>query len=213
MAEDSARHRPGPSERSEQLATLAGPGLFEWVARRSRFVGLARPATSEERVRAIVEAVRREWPKANHYPYAWRLGAPVHRQKMSDDGEPAGTAGRPILGTLERFRITDACVVVVRYFGGVLLGAGPLARAYARSAEGAVARAGVIPVVAMRRWEVRVSYARLEALSRAADRLGGNFVAAGYGVDVRGVLTLPAAAEALAVEAVLALTEEATPLQ
>ncbi|MEM6674750.1 MAG: YigZ family protein [Planctomycetota bacterium] len=107
----------------------------------SRFIACASPATTEDEAAAFIESVRRGDPGARHVCYAWRLGAAGDRTRSSDDGEPSGSAGRPILAQIEGHGLTDAVVAVIRYFGGVKLGVGGLVRAYGGAAGQALDRA------------------------------------------------------------------------
>ncbi len=124
--------------------TIAGPaeGLFK--DRGSRFLAFAFPVTTEDEIKIHLERLRKEHFGANHHCYAWRLGADKQRFRANDDGEPSGTAGRPILGQLQSFDLTNVVVIVVRYFGGTLLGAGGLVQAYKQSAAEALNAATII---------------------------------------------------------------------
>lgn len=119
--------------------------------RRSRFIATAAPATSRERALAAVDDARTRFPDARHHCWAYLVGDPAAASgaASSDDGEPSGTAGRPILGVIEHKRIGDVVVVVSRYFGGIKLGAGGLVRAYAGAAE------QVLSAVTLERHETR----------------------------------------------------------
>lgn len=124
--------------------TIAGPaeGLFK--DRGSRFLAFAFPVTTEDEIKIHLERLRKEHFGANHHCYAWRLGVDKQRFRANDDGEPSGTAGRPILGQLQSFDLTNVVVIVVRYFGGTLLGAGGLVQAYKQSAAEALNAATII---------------------------------------------------------------------
>lgn len=124
----------------EEYVTVAGEARDEFVERRSRFIGHIVPVETEEEAMAFVARLKTEFWDATHNVYAYRLrdGA----QRFSDDGEPQGTAGIPVLEVLRKEGLTDAAVVVTRYFGGVLLGAGGLVRAYSHGAKLAVDAAG-----------------------------------------------------------------------
>ena len=124
--------------------TIAAPaeGLFK--DRGSRFLAFAFPVTTEDEIKIHLERLRKEHFGANHHCYAWRLGADKQRFRANDDGEPSGTAGRPILGQLQSFDLTNVAVIVVRYFGGTLLGAGGLVQAYKQSAAEALKAATII---------------------------------------------------------------------
>jgi uncharacterized YigZ family protein len=131
--------------------TLCGEGRSEHVAKGSRFLGWALPIQTEEEVQEALARARKAWPRANHHAYAFRLrgpgGGPL--QRSSDDGEPGGTAGRPILEAILAQDLWDVLVVVSRIFGGVKLGTGGLARAYARAAREALGMASVREVQPM----------------------------------------------------------------
>ena len=118
------------------------PSETEFVEKRSRFIGRVKPVETEEEARAFVEEVRRRHHDARHncWCYLLREGNVL---RYSDDGEPQGTAGQPMLGVFEKEGVTNLVCVVTRYFGGVLLGAGGLVRAYTRSAKDALDAAGV----------------------------------------------------------------------
>ncbi|MFN8712053.1 MAG: IMPACT family protein [Bacteroidota bacterium] len=124
--------------------TIAAPaeGLFK--DRGSRFLAFAFPVTTEDEIKIHLERLRKEHFGANHHCYAWRLGVDKQRFRANDDGEPSGTAGRPILGQLQSFDLTNVAVIVVRYFGGTLLGAGGLVQAYKQSAAEALKAATII---------------------------------------------------------------------
>lgn len=113
----------------------------------------------EESALAFIEEVRAEFPTATHHCYAYITGYPGQVVRMNDDGEPSGTAGRPILEVIEREGVTNTVVVVTRYFGGTLLGAAGLVRAYAGTASQAVAAAGVVEYVLHERWQIGCDYA------------------------------------------------------
>ena len=129
------------------------PSEAELVEKRSRFIGQLRPVETEEQARAFLEAVKKEHYDARHNCWCYLLkDGPV---RYSDDGEPQGTAGQPMLGVFQKAGVTNLCCVVTRYFGGVLLGAGGLVRAYTQAAKLALDAAGISVV---RRWvEVEVA--------------------------------------------------------
>lgn len=124
--------------------TVAGPAQDQFEEKRSRFIGAVAPVATEEEALAFVAARRRAHPEARHHVYAFvlRQGG---LQRFSDDGEPSGTGGRPVLDVLAGSGLVDAVVVVTRYFGGTLLGTGGLVRAYSQGARLALAAAA--PVV------------------------------------------------------------------
>lgn len=107
----------------------------EFTEQKSKFLGLAFPVYDEATIKEIVNRLRAEHPNANHVCYAYRLGERYELYRFSDDGEPGGTAGRPIFGQIEAFELTNILVAVVRYFGGVKLGTGGLVANYQKSAK------------------------------------------------------------------------------
>ena len=129
--------------RPELYTTLAGEGMDEFEERRSLFIGHAKHVTSEEEAQAFVKKKKKEYGDATHNCWAYVLkGGVVAR--YSDDGEPQGTAGMPILDVIRKSGVCDAVVVVTRYFGGILLGAGGLVRAYSHGASIALDAAKIV---------------------------------------------------------------------
>jgi uncharacterized YigZ family protein len=145
------------------------PARAELRERGSRFLALLEPVTDEGAARERLARIAREHARATHVCYAWRIGAPA-RERSADAGEPAGTAGAPILRVLRGAKLSDTLVVVARWFGGVKLGKGGLARAYAGSARAAVEAAIFETRVPATRIRVIVPFAaQLEAhLARLA---------------------------------------------
>lgn len=166
-----------------------GPGDAEYVEKRSRFLGKVRPAESEDEARAFIEAMKKQYHDARHNCWCYRLKDGTVR--YSDDGEPQGTAGQPMLNVLEKEGVTNVVCVVTRYFGGVLLGAGGLCRAYTKSAKDALDSAGKSVV---RRWveaELPCSYSLLGRLTQEAAAWGGVVTETEYGAEVVLRLLLP----------------------
>ena len=178
----------------ERLVWPAGPGSVEILVRRSRFLGLALPCEGEADAAQRLAEIRRDHPKANHHVYAWRLrsgetGRITHR--FDDDGEPGGTAGRPVLTALEGRQAIDALVVVVRYFGGIKLGAGGLVRAYGEAAGKALAAADLRPLVPTQVVTVRLPFAHVPWLERVAAREGLAILDRSFGADATLALAVP----------------------
>ncbi|MBR5135103.1 MAG: YigZ family protein [Clostridia bacterium] len=126
---------------NEEYVTLASSAQDEFVEKRSRFIGYARPVKSEEEALEFIAQIKKQHWDAKHNVYAYSLRDGQIR-RYSDDGEPQGTAGIPVLDVLQKSGITDAAIVVTRYFGGILLGGGGLVRAYGHAASIAVKAAG-----------------------------------------------------------------------
>ena len=110
--------------------TIGSPGIAEFKDRGSKFIACAFPVQSVPDFKKSIESVRKEHPKATHHCFAYRLGLDGNTFRVNDDGEPSGTAGRPILGQIDSKQLTDILIVVVRYFGGSLLGVPGLINAY-----------------------------------------------------------------------------------
>ena len=118
----------------------AAPVDRELLINKSRFITWLRPVASREQAMAVIDEARARYPDASHHCYAYLLGNPASAQAaMNDDGEPSGTAGKPIFNVIQHKGMSDVLVVVSRYFGGVKLGAGGLVRAYAAAAEAVLA--------------------------------------------------------------------------
>ncbi|MGN6436268.1 MAG: IMPACT family protein [Agriterribacter sp.] len=117
--------------------TIEQPGTAEFKDKGSRFIACAYPLASVDDFKKIMEQVKKEYPKASHYCFAYKIGLDGNTFRVSDDGEPSGSAGRPIFGVIESRQLTNVLVIVVRYFGGTLLGVPGLINAY-RSATALV---------------------------------------------------------------------------
>jgi len=117
-------------------------GLFK--DRASKFIAIASPVGSSEHIKEILESIRREYHDARHHCYAYRLGAEGEDWRVNDDGEPSGTAGKPIMGQIKSYKLTYILIVVVRYFGGTLLGTGGLMNAYRSATRNALENAVII---------------------------------------------------------------------
>lgn len=120
-------------------------GLFK--DKGSRFISYAFQVHSEEEIREIVQSIKKEHHAARHHCYAWRLGAQNTYFRMNDDGEPSSTAGKPILGQIQSHDLTNILIVVVRYFGGTLLGVSGLINAYRQAAQDAIQNAEIVEKV------------------------------------------------------------------
>lgn len=148
-----------------------GPAEAEVVEKRSRFIGSIVPAASEEEARAHIEAVKKRHRDARHNCWCYRLESGVER--YSDDGEPQGTAGVPMLSVFQKAGVTNLCCVVTRYFGGVLLGAGGLVRAYSQTARDALDAAGVGKMQPWTRLSLAAPYPLLEQLKLLCGQCDG----------------------------------------
>ena len=174
----------------EEYTTIQGPAQAEFVERRSRFIGHLQPAATEEEAVAFINRCKSDYWDASHNVYAYLLREGQTR-RYSDDGEPQGTGGVPVLEVLQREGLVDVVCVVTRYFGGILLGAGGLVRAYTQSAKDALDAAGISVV---RRWVetlVPCPYSLLERLKSETAAWGGVIPETEYGADVTLTVLLP----------------------
>ena len=144
--------------------TLRGTSTFEYEEKRSRFIATASFADTEERALAVLNSVRAANRTARHNVYAYVLQN--GRTRYSDDGEPAKTAGTPVLETINHAGVADVIVVVTRYFGGILLGTGGLVRAYTAAASGALQNAELVTMRLVVDCKIRVTYAQFEQAQR-----------------------------------------------
>jgi len=124
----------------------------------SKFISLAYPVTSEDQIREIVQFLKKEHHSARHHCYAWRLGHEKTHFSANDDGEPSSTAGKPILGQIQSFDLTNILIVVVRYFGGTLLGVSGLINAYRNAALDAINQAEIVELLVEQQLLIEFGY-------------------------------------------------------
>ena len=145
-----------------ECRTIKEDGQAQEEIKKSRFICHAKRVYSEEEARAFITAIKKEHYKATHNCSAFIIGERSEIKRTSDDGEPSGTAGVPMLGVLENHNLTNVCVVVTRYFGGIKLGAGGLIRAYAGSVALAVKEIGIVEIKEQAGIQIQMSYAQYQ---------------------------------------------------
>lgn len=150
----------------QSYRSVAAAGEDEFIIEKSRFIGYAAPAVSEEDARAFIGTLRKAHPQATHVCSAWIIGAGGLTMHSSDAGEPSGTAGMPMLEVLRAENVTDTVVGAVRYFGGIKLGAGGLTRAYRKTAAIALHAAGIAAYLRHRSLTLTVDYGLSGGVSR-----------------------------------------------
>ncbi len=156
---------------NDSYLTIRSTGSDEVTIQKSRFIGLAAPCSSEEEAQAFIRSIREKYRDARHHCYAYVIGLNSGIMRYSDDGEPGGTAGMPMMDVLKNEGIVNCCVVVVRYFGGILLGTGGLVRAYTQGCKIALQAASVVRMELSVLRQCRVSYAAWNQIQYALQNL------------------------------------------
>ncbi|KAA0116652.1 YigZ family protein [Streptococcus sanguinis] len=145
-----------------EFKTIKEDGMVQEEIKKSRFICHVKRVYSEEEARAFIAAIKKEHYKATHNCSAFIIGEKSDIKRTSDDGEPSGTAGVPMLGVLEKHNLTNLCVVVTRYFGGIKLGAGGLIRAYAGSVALAIKEIGLVEIKEQAGLRLKLSYSQYQ---------------------------------------------------
>ena len=145
-----------------EFKTIKEDGMVQEEIKKSRFICHVKRVYFEEEARAFIAAIKKEHYKATHNCSTFIIGGKSDIKRTSDDGEPSGTAGVPMLGVLERHGWTNLCVVVTRYFGGIKLGAGGLIRAYAGSVALAIKEIGLVEIKEQAGLRLRLSYSQYQ---------------------------------------------------
>ena len=185
-----------------EYRTIKAAGQAELVIKKSRFICQVGRVHTEAEAQAFIAGVRKQEPKATHHFPAYQLGDDDHIQRASDDGEPAGTAGVPMLKTLQEMGLHDVVAVTTRYFGGIKLGAGGLIRAYANSVAAAVHEVGIVRRVMLQTMNLAVPYPQLDSLQHYLNTNAIALLNSDYGAAVTLTIAVPkseAAAVAMAI--------------
>lgn len=165
--------------------TITTPTEGFFKDRGSRFLAYAAPAESEEEIKAHLADIRQQHPKSRHHCYAYRLGHTGDLFRANDDGEPSGTAGRPILGQIDKLELTNVTIVVVRYFGGTLLGTSGLINAYRTAAAEALAQAEIVERIVCDHFLLTYHYAHTSSVMNAIKRLDFEMVSQDFGNEAK----------------------------
>ena len=176
----------------------AAPALFEETIKKSRFITLLAHTPGREAARAFVQSVKAEHPGARHHCWAFIAGAPDNAQQwgFSDDGEPSGTAGRPILARLEGSGLGEICAVVVRYYGGIRLGTGGLVRAYSGGVGSALPLISTVLKVPQTSFSFSCEYDQLTDVQHIVGAHSGVVTDTVYGINLQLTVTLPSGSQA-----------------
>ena len=154
------------SQIQDSYKSIAAPSKGLFKDNGSRFIAHAYPVETEEEVKEIVAALKKEYYDARHHVYAYRLGYKGDRFRANDDGEPSGSSGRPVLGQIDSKGLSDILVVVVRYFGGIKLGIPGLIRAYKTSTADALENAEIIEKIASRLFRIHFGYMSMNSVMK-----------------------------------------------
>jgi len=177
------------------VITLSKTGDSKLEVKKSIFIGRSFHISSPDEASEFLSAERKKYPDARHLCYAWVIGGENARQKTSDDGEPQGTAGQPLLELLTSNGFTDTLVCVTRYFGGTLLGTGGLRRAYSDSGRQALISGEPVNLVPALMWNESCSYPVFEMLSRKAAGSGWTIENISYSDKVSFDISVPQGSE------------------
>ena len=175
------------------MLTIEKTGAAEQTINKSRFYAWAAQCESEQQVGGFLRAIATQHQSASHLAYAFRIKTPDGIiPRFSDAGEPSGTAGKPILQMLEGRDLINVCIGVIRYYGGVNLGTGGLARAYGGTAKMALEAASIMPFVEMKLLKLTIPYNRMDELTRTLRQLKGKILNKTFDDAVHVEISLPA---------------------
>lgn len=167
----------------QTYTTVSREAHVEFEEKRSLFIGHAIHTVSEEEALSFVKQLKKQYGDATHNVYAYHMKGGI-LARYSDDGEPQGTAGLPVLETIRKSGVDDVCVVVTRYFGGILLGAGGLVRAYSHSASLALEAAGVVTYEPYAEYELRCGYSEYQKYQSLLSTAGALVDGCDFAADV-----------------------------
>lgn len=184
--------------------TLEKEGFSTLVEKRSEFLAYAAPVTTEAEAMAFVEQIRKKYPDARHTVFAYLLSSGGMR--YSDDGEPQGSAGMPVLDIIRKGGFTDAVITVTRYFGGILLGTGGLVHAYSGAAKLAVEKAGIVELIPYDLVRFSVDYSLYQRVLYELKNYCATEENTEFGAEVTLTLALPTEYSAPLQERLIALT-------
>lgn len=165
----------------------------ETEVKKSRFIARVAPVSSRDEVKVLVDQAHRDHPDARHVCWAYQIGRPgsAAEAAMNDAGEPSGTAGKPILNVIQHKDMGDVLVIVIRYFGGIKLGAGGLVRAYAGAAESVLSAVDRVVAKPVTPAHVTMGYADEQPLRHWCEVHGAEVVSVDYGASVTAELSVP----------------------
>ncbi len=175
----------------DQYLTLPGKSEGLYREKGSKFIAYAFPVSTEEDIKASLEEVRKEHPKSRHVCYAYRLGTDGNTYRANDDGEPSGSAGRPILGQIDSKGLTDTLVAVVRYFGGTKLGIPGLIHAYKTCTAEALEEQEFLVKTIENHYTISFDYGKMSSIMGAVKKAGIRIVSQDFGVEALLNIAIP----------------------
>ena len=175
----------------EYYRTIEHEAIAEFEEKKSRFIAAAKPVANEEEAIAFINGIRTQHRMASHNVYAYYTANLIQSKRYSDDGEPQGTAGIPVLDVIVKNGLEDVVIVVTRYFGGVLLGAAGLVRAYGKSAAAAIEKAGLVEKRLADEWSILVDYALFQQVKNEVEKSRFAILRCEYGADVEISVQIP----------------------
>jgi uncharacterized YigZ family protein len=156
----------------DSYLTLSGSVRSEIKVRKSKFIAQAFPINSQLKFHEILDNVRKEYYDASHFPFAYKLGISGNEFRYSDDGEPSGSGGKPILEAIDKFGLTDTGIIVTRYFGGVKLGVGGLRRAFFEASEESLKSAKVKEEFIVEVFDIESDYNQMNSIMKILEQSG-----------------------------------------
>lgn len=178
-------------EITDQYKTLDQPCQGDYRDRGSKFIAYGIGIRNETDCQVFIENIKKEHPKARHHCFAWRLGLNKDHYRINDDGEPSGTAGRPILGQIDSFGLTNCIVVVVRYFGGTLLGTSGLINAYRQATFEALQSAKIVEKTVCDHYLLEFEYALMSEVMNTLKRLDLRIIAQDFDTNGKIEVAIP----------------------
>jgi uncharacterized YigZ family protein len=146
--------------------TIQNPSEGLYKEKGSKFLAFAYPVSTVEEIKVRINYLQKQYHDARHHCYAWRLGADMERYRVNDDGEPSGSAGNPIFGQIQSRELSDILVVVIRYFGGTLLGVGGLINAYRSATSDSLDQAQIVELKVYKRINVQFEYPQMNSVMK-----------------------------------------------
>lgn len=175
---------------SDEFKTLKGEVRAELKVQGSKFITTAVPSTTKEEAEEFITRLKKQFHDATHNCYAYRCGTDGGQFRFNDDGEPSGTAGKPILAAIDKFGLTDVCLVVTRYFGGTKLGVGGLIRAYGEAAQQALTTGETLTMYVLETLRVSFPHSHISNVMHVTSKCGARIADTTYDEEVHLVLEI-----------------------